>query len=248
MHISNAQFLNLLYRRYILFLKLLFQNRKMKSLLFDPSISGVSGDMILAVLADEKKLRELENLLSEFKVKLSFERIEKGHTLCSRLKIKIGNEKHFRNFDELRAATKKILAKRKKEKEFVFKVFKIIENAELAVHGEIHGLHELGSVDTLIDVIGAAISLPKGKKIYSLPIAVGSAAPAVLEIAKQNKVPLFFKKNPHELATPTGAAILAASASFVRKTFMPLSIKYSTGTFPIPGYLRLMEVDDNAKK
>ena len=106
----------------------------------------------------------------------------------------------------------------------------------------------MGFVDILIDVIGAAISIPKNKKIYSLPIAVGSAAPAVLEIAKQNKVPLFFKKSPHELATPTGASILAAAASFTQKTFIPLSIKYSTGTFPIPGYLRLMEVDDNAKK
>ncbi len=220
----------------------------MKSLLFDPSISGVSGDMILAVMADDKKLRELETLLKEFKVKISREEIIKDEMKCSRLKIKIGKEKHFKNFDELRAATQKILKKLPRERKFVFKIFKIIENAELAVHGEIHGLHELGSVDTLIDVIGAAISLPKDKKIFSLPIAVGFAAPAVLEISKQNKVPLIFKKSAHELATPTGASILAASASFVQKTFTPLSIKYSTGTFPIPGYLRLMEVDYNAKK
>ncbi len=220
----------------------------MKINLFDPSISGVSGDMILAVLADEKKLRELEALLKEFEVKISCEEIIKDEMKCSRLKIIIGKEKHFKDFDELRSAARKILSARPKEKEFVFKVFKIIENAELAVHGKIHGLHELGSVDTLIDVIGAAISLPDGKKIYSLPIAVGSAAPAVLEIAKQNKVPLLFKKSPHELATPTGTSILAAAASFVQKTFIPMSIKYSTGTFPIPGYLRLMEVDDNARK
>ena len=215
----------------------------MRALLFDPSISGVSGDMILAVLADNKKLRELEVLLKEYKVKLAFEEVEKDEIPCRRLKIKIRNEKHFKDFDELRTAAKEILAGRKKELQLCFKIFKIIENAELAVHGEIHSLHELGSVDTLIDVIGAAISIPKNKKIYSLPIAVGSAAPAVLEIAKQNKVPLFFKKSPHELATPTGASILAAAASFTQKTFIPLSIKYSTGTFPIPGYLRLIEVE-----
>jgi len=220
----------------------------MKALLFDPSISGVSGDMILAMLADDKNLRELENLLNEFKVKISREEIVKDEMKCMRLKIKIGNEKHFKDFNELRAAAKKILRRRKKELQICLKIFKIIENAELAVHGEIHTLHELGSVDTLIDVIGFSISIPKNKKIYSLPIAVGSAPPAVLEISKQNKIQLIFKKSEHEMATPTGSAILAASASFVQKTFTPISIKYSAGTFPIPGYLRLMEVDDNVKK
>ncbi len=212
----------------------------MRALLFDPSISGASGDMILSLLADESKLKELENLLSEFKVKLAFEKVEKDEVPCKRLKIKIGNEKHFRNFDELRKETKKILRKRKKELQLCLKIFKIIENAELAVHREIHTLHELGSVDTLIDVIGFSISIPKNKKIFSLPIAVGTAAPAVLEIAKQNKIPLLFRKSEHELCTPTGAAILAASASFVHKSFIPLKIKYSTGTLPIPGYMRLL--------
>jgi len=200
--------------------------------------------MILSLLADKKKLRELEKLLHEYKVKLELEETEKEEVKCKRLKIEIGNEKHFRNFDELRAATKKILSKRKREKEFVFKAFKTLENAEKAVHGQIHELHELGSVDTLIDFIGTAISIPKGKKIYSLPIAVGSAAPAVLEVAKKRKVPLLFRESPHELTTPTGITLLSTFANFSNKKFIPLSIKYSTGLLEIPGYLRLIEVKE----
>lgn len=220
----------------------------MKNLLFDPTISGISGDMILALLADEKKLRELENLLKEYEVKLSIEQVEKGqsddgHKIpCNRLSVKIGKEKHFKDFDGLREATEKILSNRK-EKEVTFKIFQTLENAEEAVHGHVHGLHELGSVDTLVDVIGAAISIPKNKKIYFLPPAVGSAAPAVLEIAKQKKIPLAFKRSQHELTTPTGCAVLANIASVFYKPFVPLSIKYATGTHPIPGYARLIEIN-----
>ena len=216
----------------------------MKALLFDPSISGISGDMILSLLADEKKLREIEKLLKEYEVKLSIEKVEKDEMICKRLKIEIGNEKYFKDFNELRKAAEKILKGRKKEKEFVFRAFKTLEDAEKAVHGHIHELHELGSVDTLIDFIGAAICVSKEKKIFSLPIAVGSAAPAVLEVAKKKKVPLLFRQSPHELTTPTGITLLSNFAIFKQKQFIPLSIKYSTGLLKIPGYARLMEVEE----
>lgn len=216
----------------------------MKTFLLDPTFSGCAGDMILALFADESKLREIEKLLSEFRVHLSTEEVEKEEMRCKRLKIEIKNPKNFRDFNELRAETEKILFSRKQEKEFCFKVFETLEKAEEAVHGHIHELHELGSVDTLVDVIGASISLNE-QKIYSLPPAVGTAAPAVLEVAKQKKIPLIFKSSKHELTTPTGIAILSMLKQFNGNSFTPLAIKYSAGTLDIPSCLRLIEIEEH---
>jgi pyridinium-3,5-bisthiocarboxylic acid mononucleotide nickel chelatase len=112
-------------------------------------------------------------------------------------------------------------------KETSLKIFRKIGEAE----GHIHGMplekvyfHEVGAVDSIIDIVGAAILLHQLgiKKIKSSAIPVGSGrihidhgiypvpAPATLEILKG--VPIQQSDVRFELTTPTGAAIAAVLA------------------------------------
>ncbi|MFY0802903.1 LarC family nickel insertion protein [Peribacillus frigoritolerans] len=106
-------------------------------------------------------------------------------------------------------------------------IFKKIGEAEGHIHGlpldKVH-FHEVGAVDSIIDIIGAAILIDQLgiESVQSSAIPTGSGhvhidhgiypvpAPATLEILKG--VPIASKDIRSELATPTGAAIAAVLA------------------------------------
>jgi uncharacterized protein (TIGR00299 family) protein len=108
------------------------------------------------------------------------------------------------------------------------KIFLIVAEAEAKIHGktidEVH-FHEVGAVDSIVDIIGAAICVEMLKidEIQCSEINLGSGfvhcehgifpvpAPATLEILKG--VPVYSKNAKKELTTPTGAAILKALCS-----------------------------------
>jgi pyridinium-3,5-bisthiocarboxylic acid mononucleotide nickel chelatase len=112
-------------------------------------------------------------------------------------------------------------------KETSLKTFRKIGEAEGRIHGmpleKVH-FHEVGAVDSIIDIVGAAILIHQLgiKKIKSSPIPVGSGrihidhgiypvpAPATLEILKG--VPIEQSNVRFELTTPTGAALIAVLA------------------------------------
>lgn len=112
-------------------------------------------------------------------------------------------------------------------KETSLKIFRKIGEAEGHIHGmpleKVH-FHEVGAVDSIIDIVGAAILLHQLgiKKIKSSAIPVGSGrihidhgiypvpAPATLEILKG--IPIEQSDVRFELTTPTGAAIAAVLA------------------------------------
>ncbi|MFP5109762.1 LarC family nickel insertion protein [Neobacillus sp. C211] len=132
-------------------------------------------------------------------------------------------------------------------KEMSLKIFKRIGEAEGHIHGipleKVH-FHEVGAVDSIIDIIGAAILIHQLEidVIKSSPIPVGTGrihidhgiypvpAPATLEILKG--VPIEQSDIRFELTTPTGAAIVAVLA----EEFCPIpsmkvtSIGYGAGT------------------
>ncbi|MEI7677299.1 MAG: nickel pincer cofactor biosynthesis protein LarC, partial [Bacteroidales bacterium] len=104
-------------------------------------------------------------------------------------------------------------------------IFLIVAEAEAKIHAktidEVH-FHEVGAVDSIVDIIGAAICVEMLKidEIQCSEINLGSGfvhcehgifpvpAPATLEILKG--VPVYSKNAKKELTTPTGAAILKA--------------------------------------
>ncbi|HZG71621.1 MAG TPA: LarC family nickel insertion protein, partial [Chondromyces sp.] len=126
-------------------------------------------------------------------------------------------------------------------------IFKKIGEAEGHIHGlpleKVH-FHEVGAVDSIIDIIGTAILIDQlnVQSIHSSPIKAGTGqiridhgiypvpAPATLEMLKG--IPIAGTDIRAELATPTGAAIAAVLAD----TFGPIpsmtveAIGYGAGT------------------
>lgn len=105
-------------------------------------------------------------------------------------------------------------------------VFQRLAVAEGKIHGlppeQVH-FHEVGAVDSIVDIVGGCVALELlGKpRLLASPVVEGSGwvdcahgrfpipAPATLEILGARGVPLSQCSEPHELVTPTGAALLA---------------------------------------
>jgi uncharacterized protein (TIGR00299 family) protein len=130
-----------------------------------------------------------------------------------------------RNFSEI----KKLIASSKLSawvKQKSIAVFARIAEAEGKIHGlppeEVH-FHEVGAVDSIVDIVGAAIALEMlGKpRVLASPITEGTGwikcahgrfpvpAPATLAILGARGVGVTQCDEPHEMITPTGAALLA---------------------------------------
>jgi uncharacterized protein (TIGR00299 family) protein len=105
-------------------------------------------------------------------------------------------------------------------------VFRRVAEAEGRIHGcapeEVH-FHEVGATDSIVDIVGAALALELlGKpRVLASHVTEGVGliecahgrfplpAPATVEILAQRRIALSQCDEPHELVTPTGAALLA---------------------------------------
>lgn len=207
----------------------------MRILYFD-SPSGISGDMTMAALIDlgvdiKKIKRELKKLdLSNYTIKTTLER---RHAIEGvRFKVRTTESKHHRTFKDI----KKIIEKSKLTKEvkvLSIEIFKALAIAEGSVHGinaeKVH-FHEVGAVDSIVDIVGIAIAIIdlKVDAIYSSPIPLGSGlvstmhgtmpipAPATIELMRG--IPTKPSPVAMELTTPTGAVI----AKTLVKEFGPM--------------------------
>ncbi len=133
-----------------------------------------------------------------------------------------------RNFSEI----KKLINKSKLSpwvKKKSIAVFQRIADAEGKIHGkpasEVH-FHEVGAVDSIVDIVGGCIALEMlGKpRVIASPVVEGTGwircahgrfpipAPATLAILGARKIPVTQCDEPNELITPTGAALLAEFA------------------------------------
>ncbi len=132
---------------------------------------------------------------------------------------------HGRNFEEIRKLiTESRLSDWVKQKSIA--VFQRIAVAEGKIHGvpadQVH-FHEVGAVDSIVDIVGGCIGLELlGKpRVLSAPVVEGTGwidcahgrfpipAPATLAILGARQIPLSQCDEPNELITPTGAALLA---------------------------------------
>jgi uncharacterized protein (TIGR00299 family) protein len=155
---------------------------------------------------------------------------------------------HGRNYAQIRdLIAKSGLSDWVKQKAIA--VFHRIAVAEGKIHGhppeKVH-FHEVGAVDSIVDIVGACICLELlGKPtVHSAKVVEGTGwidcahgrfpvpAPATLEILAARGVPIQQCEEPHELVTPTGAALLAELAEkFGPMTGLaPTKVGYGLGT------------------
>ncbi|MCM8712036.1 nickel pincer cofactor biosynthesis protein LarC [Clostridium sp. SYSU_GA19001] len=138
------------------------------------------------------------------------------------------------------------------------KIFMKVAEAEAKIHGkslmEVH-FHEVGALDSIVDIIGAAVCLDylKVDKVMASSVELGGGfvkcahgmfpvpAPATAEILKG--IPVKFGAVPFETTTPTGAAILSAIVDEFtdKKEFTIKKIAYGIGQrdTDIPNVLRV---------
>ncbi len=191
--------------------------------------SGISGDMLLAALIDlglPRKLlkKELDDLsLGSYTIKFSSGK-RMQITGC-RVEVSLPKKgQQHRNLTEIkRLITKSHL--KKQVKELSINVFQNLARAESRVHkkniSHVH-FHEVGAVDSIIDIVGTAIGIDYLNlgEVYASPVPLGTGfttcqhgtiplpAPATMELLKG--VPVCGTLLNTELVTPTGAALLTS--------------------------------------
>ncbi|HBT19805.1 MAG TPA: nickel pincer cofactor biosynthesis protein LarC [Peptococcaceae bacterium] len=224
--------------------------------------SGISGDMLIGALLDAgmpfEELKKGLNLVDISGYEIEHKKVNKRGIMATQFKV-TAEEKHpSRNLEDIEKIIKGSRLP-KKVKEISFKVFSRLAEAEAKVHGvpveKIH-FHEVGAVDTLVDVIGSVYSFYflKIEKIFasSLPLGGGTVkcqhglipvpAPATLELVKE--IPLRESPWEGELVTPTGAALVTTLA----ESFGPIPSMKITGSgygagskdLPHPNVMRII--------
>lgn len=165
---------------------------------------------------------------------------------------------HHRSYMEIAALIENSSLK-PSAKETAIHIFHTLAESEAKIHGttvdEVH-FHEVGALDSIIDIIGAAIGLDYLgiERLYasSLPYGEGQVhtqhgilpipAPATLDLLTRAHAPLRSIASTKELVTPTGAAILAALATFERPDMTLCAVGMGAGKRKMPwlNFMRLI--------
>ncbi len=216
-------------------------------------IGGASGDMMLGALTDLGM--PIEHLEAELgKLNVGGYRLEaRQETRCEMrgtyLKVDLEDKTRYSPKQLLETVEGSSLPKPVIDRSC--EVLKALWTAECRVHGETQDLlelEELGSVDTLVDVVGSAIGFEylEVAEIHSAPLVLGNAspprraggysnpAPATLELIAAAGAPVV-GDNPMydkagELTTPTGAALITTLAAFGRPAFTVDRVGIGLGT------------------
>ncbi|MHB8541263.1 MAG: nickel pincer cofactor biosynthesis protein LarC [Candidatus Acidiferrales bacterium] len=225
--------------------------------------SGISGDMVLGALVDAGvDLCQLEAELRKLNLdgwKISAEKVQRGAIRATKVNVETQEHHHHRHLSGiLKMIDQAELAPRTSDR--ARKIFQRLGEAEAKVHNisveRVH-FHEVGAVDSIIDIVGSAIGFELlGIDTFACSIMdVGSGrvqtehgllpvpAPATAELLRD--APTFSSGIEKELVTPTGAAIATTlSTRYAEMPAMKLkAIGYGAGSADLPqqpNVLRLM--------
>ena len=217
-------------------------------------IGGVSGDMLIAAMLDagldhEELNQELTKIVPG-SFRLDVTKTTRGAISSTHVNVILEDEADhrvgWREFEDYIDSTH--LPETDTAK--IRTVFKCLRNAEAQAHGTPAGkshLHELGTIDTLIDIAGSVIGMRLlGIDVLhasSFPASTGmsssshgknaSIAPATMAIIKNTAIPLRvsgYNQPAGESITPTGAAIVATLANFKPANISVETVGYGAGT------------------
>jgi hypothetical protein len=245
-----------------------------KILVIDCQLAGIAGDMLVGALLDlgvdiarfkEKMEQASEYLESSGELKILVETVNRRGFRAKKLHVHTHHhhdhgEGHHHSHahvhgSDIRSAIgdmTKDLDLSVEARDLALKAIDSLIAAEARMHGSNPGdvhLHEAGSVDTVVDIVGAVyameeLGLFRETQIFSTPVAVGgglfefshgkvsSPAPATLEILRSENFPMTGGPIEFELTTPTGAALLINMVDEVQRFYpelRPLKVGYGAG-------------------
>lgn len=235
-------------------------------ILYLDCFSGISGDMTLAALVDAGADREyIETELAKLQTEpyiLEWKRVMKRGISALKLNVIPDPDhppKHHRHYSEI---VKMITGADFSERatSISLKVFERIAIAEAKIHGtsieSVH-FHEVGAVDSIVDIVGIALAIDSLQidKIVASPAPLGSGtvrcdhglypvpAPATLEMMKG--LPVLASPHRAELTTPTGAGVLSGAADEFSPSLPSMvveAIGYGAGTMDLPNQPNVVRV------
>jgi uncharacterized protein (TIGR00299 family) protein len=241
---------------------------KTNTIAYFDCFSGISGDMVLGALVDAgADLPAMESELRKLKFEewaISAEKVKKRGIFATRVKVATGGAHHHRGLSAIlrmidEAGFTARVAERAK------RIFTRLGEAEAFVHQmpleKVH-FHEVGAVDSVIDIVGAAIGFELlgldefacsaldvgGGQVQTAHGLLPVPAPATAELLRG--APTYSSGILRELVTPTGAAI-ATTLSTRYAEIPPMTLRaigYGAGTADLAekaNVLRLL-VGENA--
>ncbi len=249
----------------------------MDKILYIDAFSGVSGDMFLgALIATGLDPAAVQDEIDRLGIgaRLSVDRMNRNGIEAVNISVVTqGKEKTERDYAGIRGLLESRMSPGR-ARETALTIFELLARAEGRVHGRdaehVH-FHEVGAVDSIVDIVGAAMGLAAlgPARVFCCPLPLGRGfvttrhgvlplpAPATIELL--SGVPVVDAGVDEELVTPTGAAIVKA----VVETFSgipPMVIEksgYGAGDRELPdrpNLLRLIvgrpaspEVDDEVE-
>ena len=231
---------------------------------------GISGDMLLGAFYDlgvPKKV--IERPLIDLGLKDLYQLDFKESKSCSirGIKAKVENidcspiKRTWRSIKEL------ILNGHLEDKlkKIIYEVFESLAIAEGKVHGikseDVH-FHEIGAIDSLVDIIGvcAALNYLNPNKVYCNEPMLGKGfvqtehgklsvpPPAVIELIRKNNIKVLssFDSIEGELSTPTGIALLSSLVDYLKPPLKYAVNSYGVGIgnqkFPFPNLVRVYKI------
>jgi|GEM_PF-316005 len=227
-------------------------------ILYLDCFSGISGDMTVAALVDAGADRAyLEAELGKLRMEpfdLAWSRVVKRGIDSLKFDVLPDPEHppvHHRHYADIR----RMLAEAglsERASALASAIFEEIGRAEAKIHGipldRVH-FHEVGAIDSIADVVGAALAIESlgVDAVYASPVPLGSGmlpmahgvypipAPATLEIMRG--LPVGYTHHRKEMTTPTGAGIVAAVVDGFSDAMPPMTVEsvgYGAGTRDLP--------------
>ena len=233
---------------------------------------GVSGDMLLGAFYD---LGVPKNIIEKTLASIGLENLYdlnfRESKSCSIRGIKVDIEKIDRSTKRDWSSIKELILKAPLEKKLQKRIYEVFESLALA-EGRVHGInpedvhfHEIGAIDSLVDIIGVCTSIEylKPKTVFCNEPTLGRGfiqtdhgnlpipSPAVIELLRKKDIKVISSIDSieGELSTPTGIALLS---NLVESFQIPLkySIKsYGVGIgnleLPCPNLVRVLKINAN---
>ena len=231
---------------------------------------GISGDMLLGAFYDLGVPREVieEPLINLGLTNLYNLEFEESKSCSIRgIKANVENIEYIPKKRNWRTIKELILKGDLEDKlrQKIYKVFESLASAEGKVHGirpeDVH-FHEIGAIDSLVDIIGicAALNYLNPNTVYCNEPMLGKGfvqtehgqlsipPPAVIELVRKNNIKVLssFDSIEGELSTPTGIAILSSFVDYLKPPSEYFIKSYGVGIgnlkFSFPNLVRVYKI------